>query len=128
MFRRSYCWTKVDILSEKYFCGKWHYFIQFTHWKEETAIFHTNIITTIHRSSLFLPLIKSSLLVLKFQTRTHTSRKWYQVIWQTDTNVAKETAASICSSQHPVKCFPWHCLPQNTSHLFSFLKSSISPP
>ena len=73
-------------------------------------IFHTNVTATIHRSSLLLPFLKSSLLLLKFQTRTRTSRKRCHVIWQTDTNVAQETAASIYSSQHPVKCFPWHCL------------------
>lgn len=93
-----------------------------------TVIFHTNVTATIHRSSLLLPFLKSSLLLLKFQTRTRTSRKRCHVIWQTDTNVAQETAASIYSSQHPVKCFPWHCLLQNISHLFSFSKSSISPP
>jgi len=38
VFRNSYCWNKVNILSQKYFCGKWHYFIQFTCWKEATAI------------------------------------------------------------------------------------------
>ena len=93
----------------------------------QTVIFHTNVIATICRSSQFLPFLQSSLLLLKFQTRTHTSRKWCHVIWQTDTNVAQETAASICSSQHTIQCFPWHCLLQNISHLFSFLKSLISP-
>jgi len=93
----------------------------------QTVIFHTNVIATTCRSSQFLPFLQSSLLLLKFQTRTHTSRKWCHVIWQTDTNVAQETAASICSSQHPIQCFPWHCLLQNISHLFSFLKSLISP-
>lgn len=95
----------------------------------ETVIFHTNVIATTRRSSLFLPFLKSSLLFLNFKLgHTHTSRKWCHVIWQTDTNVAQETAVSVCSSQHPVKCFPWHCLLQNISHLFSFLKSLFSLP
>ena len=75
-----------------------------------TVIFHTNVIATIWRSSLFLPFLKSSLLLLKFQTRTHTSSKWRHVIWQTVNNAAQETAASKCSSQHSVRCFPWHYL------------------
>jgi len=56
------------------------------------------------------PFLKSLLWLLKFQTRTHIFRKWCHVIWQTDTNVAQETAASIYSSQPQVKCVPCHCL------------------
>lgn len=46
-----------------------------------TVIFHTNVIATTWRSSLFPPFLKSSFLLLKFPTRTHTSRKWRHVIW-----------------------------------------------